>query len=343
MLKIPRVMAAMLAALTAALLLAGAALAQPTDPEHRFYGGTSDNPLTLDGNSVPGGTMINAQADGATVASGVVATDGSWFINVRSDAGSVNFAIGDAVSSTAYPVRAAGLTPVTLALTTPEPEPEVTEPEEGTEGGESGDELGTEDDGTMDAGTEMDDGSEGDELGTEDDGTEMDADTGGDELGTEDDGTEMDDGSEGDELGTEMDDGTDDGDGTDEGADDGDGAGMPAEILDEEPPTDEPTGTVDDGSAMGTDADASDDGSAMTDGEDDGSAMGTDEDAGEDGAMDGDADTVGGVNDFGTTGTGGLADGGSSAALWSGIGSALALIALLGGGFAIRRRALSRS
>ena len=59
--------------------------------------------------------------------------------------------------------------------------------------------------------------------------------------------------------------------------------------------------------------------------------------------MDGDADTVGGVNDFGTTGTGGLADGGSSAALWSGIGSALALIALLGGGFAVRRRAQSRS
>ena len=59
--------------------------------------------------------------------------------------------------------------------------------------------------------------------------------------------------------------------------------------------------------------------------------------------MDGDTDTVGGVTGLGSTGTGGLADGGSSAALWSGIGSALALIALLGGGFAVRRRALSRS
>ena len=256
--KIPRVMAAMLAALTAALLLAGAALAQPTDPEHRFYGGTSDNPLTLDGNSVPGGTMINAQADGATVASGVVATDGSWFINVRSDAGSVNFAIGDAVSSTAYPVRAAGLTPVTLALTTPEPEPEVTEPEEGTEGG---------DDGSM-----TDDGLEGEG----------------------DDGSMTDDGLEG-----EGDDGS--------MTDDGDGDGSMTDELDEE----------------------GDSGESMMDGAD--------------GAMDGDTDTVGGVNDFGTTGTGGLADGGSSAALWSGIGSALALIALLGGGFAVRRRALSRS
>ena len=64
---------------------------------------------------------------------------------------------------------------------------------------------------------------------------------------------------------------------------------------------------------------------------------------GEEGAMDGDTDTVGGVTGLGSTGTGGLADGGSSAALWSGIGSALALIALLGGGFAVRRRALSRS
>ena len=60
-------------------------------------------------------------------------------------------------------------------------------------------------------------------------------------------------------------------------------------------------------------------------------------------SMEGDTDTVGGVNDFGTTGTGGLADSRSSAALWGGIGSALALLALLGGGFAVRRRAQSRS
>ena len=272
--KIPRVMAAMLAALTAALLLAGAALAQPTNPPHTFYGYAGD--VTLDGNSVPGGTTINAQADGVTVASGVVGTDGSWKIDVPADAGSVNFAIGDAVSSAAYPVSSAGTLQVKLALTTPEPEPEVTEPEEGTEGG---------DDGSM-----TDDGLEG-----------------------EGDGSMTDDGLEGEGDGSMTDDGdgdgsmTDDGDGDGSMTDDGDGDGSMTDELDEE----------------------GDSGESMMDGED--------------GAMDGDADTVGGVNDFGTTGTGGLADGGSSAALWSGIGSALALIALLGGGFAIRRRALSRS
>ena len=269
--KIPRVMAAMLAALTAALLLAGAALAQPTNPPHNFYGYAGD--VTLDGNSVPGGTTINAQADGATVASAVVMTDGSWNIAVPADAGSVNFAIGDAVSSTAYPVSSAGTTQVKLALTTPEPEPEVTEPEEGTEGG---------DDGSMTDGLE----GEGDDGSMTDDG--------------DGDGSMTDDGDGDGSM-------TDDGDGDGSMTDDGDGDGSMTDELDEE----------------------GDSGESMMDGED--------------GAMDGDADTVGGVNDFGTTGTGGLADGGSSAALWSGIGSALALIALLGGGFAIRRRALSRS
>ena len=319
--KIPRVMAAMVAALTA-LLVAGAALAQPANPEHHFYGYAGD--VTLDGNSVPGGTTINAQADGAIVASGVVATNGEWSIKVRADAGSVRFAIGDAVSSVAYPVASAGTTQVKLALTTPEPEPEVTEPEGGTED----DELGTEDDGT-----EMDDGSDGDELGTEDGGTEMDDGSDGDELGTEDDGT-------GD--GTAMMDANGDGSEDDGDAmpDDGtDGDGMPAELLDEDPPTDEAMGTDgDDGTAMGTDGDAAGD---------DGSAMGTDEDAdGDDGQMEsdtGDTDTVGGVTGLGATGTGGLADSRSSAALWAGIGSALALLALLGGGFAVRRRAQSRS
>ena len=330
MLKIPRVMAAMVAALTA-LLVAGAALAQPANPGHYFYGYAGD--VTLDGNSLPGGTTINALADGEVVASGVVNTDGSWSITVPADAGEVAFSVGDAVSSTSFPVEAARTTPVKLALITPEPEPEVTEPEEGAEddGSDMGDELGTEDDGTMMGGDG--DGTEGDELGTEDDGTMMGGDgdgTEGDELGTEDDGTMMGgdgDGSEGAE---------DDGDAMPDDGTDGDG--MPAELLDEDPPTDEAMGTDGDGDpAMGTDEDAGDDGTAM----------GTDEDAdGDDGQMEsdtGDTDTVGGVNDFGTTGTGGLADSRSSAALWGGIGSALALLALLGGGFAVRRRAQSRS
>ena len=51
------------------------------------------------------------------------------------------------------------------------------------------------------------------------------------------------------------------------------------------------------------------------------------------------SDTVGGVNGLSDTGTGGLADRGSSAALWGSIGGALALTALLlGGGLAVRRR-----
>ena len=308
MLKIPRVMAAMVAALTA-LLVAGAALAQPANPGHYFYGYAGD--VTLDGNSLPGGTTINAVADGEVV-SGVVNTDGSWSITVPADAGEVVFSVGDAVSSTSFPVSSAATTQVKLALTTPEPEPEVTEPEEGAEddGSDMGDELGTEDDGTMMGGDG--DGSEGDELGTEDDGTMMGGDGDGSE-GAEDDGDAM------------PDDGTD-------------GDGMPAELLDEDPPTDEAMGTDGDGdSAMGTDEDAGDDGTAM----------GTDEDAdGDDGQMEsdtGDTDTVGGVTGLGATGTGGLADSRSSAALWGGIGSALALLALLGGGFAVRRRAQSRS
>ena len=283
--KIPRVMAAMLAALTAALLLAGAALAQPTNPPHTFYGYAGD--VTLDGNSVPGGTTINAQADGVTVASGVVGTDGSWKIDVPADAGSVNFAIGDAVSSAAYPVSSAGTLQVKLALTTPEPEPEVTEPEEGTEGG---------DDGSMTDGLE----GEGDDGSMTDDGLE----------GEGDDGSMTDDG-DGDGSMTDDGDGdgsmTEDGDGDGSMTEDGDGDGSTTDELDEE----------------------GDSGESMMDGED--------------GAMDGDTDTVGGVTGLGSTGTGGLADGGSSAALWSGIGSALALIALLGGGFAVRRRAQSRS
>ena len=74
----------------------------------------------------------------------------------------------------------------------------------------------------------------------------------------------------------------------------------------------------------------------------DDSMMGDDDslEGGDDSMMDEDppSDTVGGVNGIGSTGTGGLADRGSSAALWGSIGGALALTALLLGGFAVRRR-----
>ena len=112
-------------------------------------------------------------------------------------------------------------------------------------------------------------------------------------------------------------------------------------------------GTEDDGTMMGGDGDGSegdelgteDDGTMM--GGDGGDSLGTDDEAGAgmdgDESMEGDTDTVGGVTGLGATGTGGLADSRSSAALWGGIGSALALLALLGGGFAVRRRAQSRS
>ena len=290
--KIPRVMAAMVAALTA-LLVAGAALAQPANPEHHFYGYAGD--VTLDGNSVPGGTTINAQADGAIVASGVVATNGEWSIKVRADAGSVRFAIGDAVSSVAYPVASAGTTQVKLALTTPEPEPAG----DGSADGESmgtGDELEGDGDGN---GASMDGAGTGDELEGDGDGN----------------GASMDGAGTGDEL-----EGDGDGNGASmDGADDGAGDGM---TMDEDPPTD---GAGDDGDSLSTGDEAGD------------GSMDGDE------SMEGDTDTVGGVTGLGATGTGGLADSRSSAALWAGIGSALALLALLGGGFAVRRRAQSRS
>lgn len=273
--KIPRVMAAMVAALTA-LLVAGAALAQPANPEHHFYGYAGD--VTLDGNSVPGGTTINAQADGAIVASGVVATNGEWSIKVRADAGSVRFAIGDAVSSVAYPVASAGTTQVKLALTTPEPEP-------AGDGSADGESMGT--------GDELEGDGDGESMGT---GDELEGDGDGDSMGT------------GDGNGASMD-----------GADAGAGDGM---TMDEDPPTD---GAGDDGDSLSTGDEAGD------------GSMDGDE------SMEGDTDTVGGVTGLGATGTGGLADSRSSAALWAGIGSALALLALLGGGFAVRRRAQSRS
>ena len=100
-------------------------------------------------------------------------------------------------------------------------------------------------------------------------------------------------------------------------------------------------GDGDGDSMMGDDDSLDGDGdSMMGDGDGDGDSMMGDGDGDGDSMMDEDppSDTVGGVNGIGSTGTGGLADRGSSAALWGSIGGALALTALLLGGFAVRRR-----
>ena len=127
--------------------------------------------------------------------------------------------------------------------------------------------------------------------------------------------------SDGSDDGSMMDDGSDDGSMMDDGSDDG--------------------SMMDDGS---------DDGSMMDDGDDDDSMMGEGDDdsmmgEGDDSMMDEDAPGDGGMMDdgdsqFPDTGTGGLAQGGSSSALYGGIAATLALVALLGG-VAVRRRVRS--
>ncbi len=318
MLKMPRKMA-VLGAMLAALLITGAALAQQTPP-HSFYG--FGGSVTIDGEPAPSGATIMAMAGGESVGSATYSAEGGWNIdNVPAGTMGVTFTVNGMAAEGSYDTSAGGSTMLTLAVTsaTEEESDELEDNGTGTTGG---------DDGTMMDGGD-DSGDTSDEL--EGDGDVMDGGD-GDSMQNEDgNGDGADDGSAGDG----MTDGDAD-DATDGDADEGDadeGASAVTVVDSGDPPSDdESTGTVADGSAMGTDEDAGDDGSAM----------GTDEDAGDDSAMDDGEAMEEGDNEFPDTGTGGLADSsrGVSSAVYGGIAGALALIALAGG-VAVRRRAQS--
>ena len=351
MLKMPR-MVAVLGATLAALLIVGAALAQ-TQPPHTFFGLSGDT--TVDGESAAPGTVITAMVDGASVGTATVAANG-WSLELDGGMSGVTFMVGELMAEGSYSTSVGGTTRLMLAVTTPEPEPVVEEPgdamDEGDlEGADDGDldadapegegtddamdegDLEGADDGDLDADAPEGEGTD-DAMGTEDGDDAMGTEDGDDAMGTEDGDDAMGTEDGDDAMGTEDGDdamGTEDGDDA-MGTEDGDDV-MGTEDGDDAMGTedgDDAMGTEDGDDAMGTED--GDDAMGTEDGDD---AMGTED--GEDAMMEGEGDG----SLLPGTGSGGLADRGTSSAVYGGIAGSLALVALLAGGFAVRRRVRS--
>ncbi len=106
---------AVMSAAAFALAIAASAFAQaPPAPPHQFYGSGA----TLDGETSDG-TVTATNQDGEAVGSSSIDM-GAWAINVdAADADSVTFSIDGSDPSDSYDVEGAGVTEVSLALTSP--------------------------------------------------------------------------------------------------------------------------------------------------------------------------------------------------------------------------------
>ena len=171
MTKMPKLMAAAGAALVA-LLIAGAALAQPAAP-HTFWGAAGDS-VTIDGEPAPSGARIVAMADGEEVGSSNLGADGEWSVEVTGGTTGVTFMVNDVpVPDMTRDANAGGQTRLSmLAAVTPA----MTGGDDSMDGDSMSDEL--EGDDSMD-GDSMSDELEGDDSM---DGDSMDEDPPSDSM-----------------------------------------------------------------------------------------------------------------------------------------------------------------